>query len=450
MILKKLGFWGLTLLVIICSAKSQTWKKIEMVFPQGDTLLDDATIRFASKNVGWIVTRGYTVQGFPSSGYMTKIFKTSDGGKHWQHQKTLDSTRYIYSMFSIDSLHCWAFDGKGFILYTINGGVTWDSVSIEYKEWEINSSIVFFDLKKGFLIGNYVRQTTDGGRTWSKLGDTTKDYPAPRDVYFVSENLGWAVHSISRTSSDVGYISNTTDGGVTWNDQATKTALLFAVDFVDSLRGYAVGTNLSFSNGYYYYTVDSGKNWFYTRQDNVGSFNDVGFLNNTIGWIAGVGGKIWRTTNGGGDWIVENTGTDATIGKIQIFKNEKIAYAFGGKPLVNNAYQSPFVLLCTDLDSVLKVRDQNTDSFSGYSLSQNFPNPFNPSTSIEYKIPESNLVTIKIYDILGREVQTLVNEIKNQGIYSIKWECLEFNTGVYLVRLNAGGFVQTRKIILLR
>ena len=87
---------------------------------------------------------------------------------------------------------------------------------------------------------------------------------------------------------------------------------------------------------------------------------------------------------------------------------------------------------------------------SSYKLSQNYPNPFNPATTINYSVPKSGLVTIKVYDILGREVQTLVNEVKIAGEYNVKFNAGNLGSGIYFYTINAGNFHQTRKMVLLK
>jgi hypothetical protein len=85
-----------------------------------------------------------------------------------------------------------------------------------------------------------------------------------------------------------------------------------------------------------------------------------------------------------------------------------------------------------------------------YTLSQNYPNPFNPNTTIRYQIPVRNLVTLKLYDILGREIITLVNEEKAAGSYEINWNASTLSSGVYFYQLKAGEFVSTKKMILIK
>ena len=87
---------------------------------------------------------------------------------------------------------------------------------------------------------------------------------------------------------------------------------------------------------------------------------------------------------------------------------------------------------------------------TGYSLSQNYPNPFNPSTRFRYSVPQSSKVVIKVFDILGKEITTLMNEQKLAGTYELTWNASNLPSGVYFYRLNAGEFTETKKMILLK
>jgi photosystem II stability/assembly factor-like uncharacterized protein len=85
-----------------------------------------------------------------------------------------------------------------------------------------------------------------------------------------------------------------------------------------------------------------------------------------------------------------------------------------------------------------------------FALLQNYPNPFNPATVISYQLPVNSYVTLKIFDLLGREVATLVNERKDAGMYSVRWNASGFATGMYLVRIQAGSFIDTKKVLLMK
>jgi hypothetical protein len=115
----------------------------------------------------------------------------------------------------------------------------------------------------------------------------------------------------------------------------------------------------------------------------------------------------------------------------------------------NFGHDSLFVLYNTG--NVSGIREEIHQQIpENISLSQNYPNPFNPSTRIEYSIPQSGLVTIKIYDILGREVATLVNEEKQRGVYSISFDATGLSSGIYFYRIQFENFVQTKKLTLLK
>ncbi|MFA7362038.1 MAG: T9SS type A sorting domain-containing protein [Candidatus Kapaibacterium sp.] len=96
------------------------------------------------------------------------------------------------------------------------------------------------------------------------------------------------------------------------------------------------------------------------------------------------------------------------------------------------------------------VGNENTTMPTVYSLSQNYPNPFNPTTKINFALPKQGLVTLKIYDILGREVRTLVNEVKAAGSYTVDFNASEFSSGVYFYRLQSQGFTDIKKMMLIK
>jgi hypothetical protein len=87
---------------------------------------------------------------------------------------------------------------------------------------------------------------------------------------------------------------------------------------------------------------------------------------------------------------------------------------------------------------------------TSFEISQNYPNPFNPSTSIQFKIPENSFVTLKVYNVLGKEVATLLNEEKNAGLYEVTFDATDFSSGIYFYKIEAGNFVATKKMILMK
>jgi len=122
-----------------------------------------------------------------------------------------------------------------------------------------------------------------------------------------------------------------------------------------------------------------------------------------------------------------------------------------GAPMGRDPIDSLQALFNIWLDSILTgITPISSEIPKDFSLLQNYPNPFNPSTAIRYQIPSQNHVTLKVYDVLGREVATLVNEEVKPGSYEVTWDATAFASGVYFYRLQTNDFVQTRKLVLLR
>ena len=99
---------------------------------------------------------------------------------------------------------------------------------------------------------------------------------------------------------------------------------------------------------------------------------------------------------------------------------------------------------------IVSIRDDAFGILPSYLLGQNHPNPFNPRTTIEYSLPQSGNVSLLIYDLLGKEVERLVNKHQGSGYHSVTWDASEVPSGIYFYRLQAGDFVQTRKMVLLK
>ncbi len=85
-----------------------------------------------------------------------------------------------------------------------------------------------------------------------------------------------------------------------------------------------------------------------------------------------------------------------------------------------------------------------------FELYQNYPNPFNPSTTISFLLPSKSFVSLKIFDLLGREAATIVSEEMSVGSYSRQWNAANMSSGIYFYRLQAGSFIETKKLILIK
>jgi hypothetical protein len=111
---------------------------------------------------------------------------------------------------------------------------------------------------------------------------------------------------------------------------------------------------------------------------------------------------------------------------------------------------SPNKLYFDGYNLTTRIKNNQSETPEVYSLSQNYPNPFNPTTKIYFSIPKSNNVTLKIYDIVGKEVETLINKEMSPGNYSIDFNATKLSSGIYFYKLTSANFTQTKKMILVK
>lgn len=124
-------------------------------------------------------------------------------------------------------------------------------------------------------------------------------------------------------------------------------------------------------------------------------------------------------------------------------------YSFNDNNLEPGVYS--YRLKQIDFDGSFSYSNEIEVDINGvtdFALGQNYPNPFNPATVINYQLPVNGLVTLKVYDVLGKEVITLVNEEKPAGVYEVNFNAADFASGVYVYKLQAGDFVSSKKMIL--
>jgi hypothetical protein len=129
---------------------------------------------------------------------------------------------------------------------------------------------------------------------------------------------------------------------------------------------------------------------------------------------------------------------------------EQQSYSFVDKNISAGKYK--YRLKQIDFDGTFEYSNEIDVDITPdeFALEQNYLNPFNPSTSIQYSISSKQFVTLKVYDVLGNEITTLVNEEKSAGSYNVQFTMDNFSSGIYFYKLTAGEFVQTRKMILIK
>jgi len=209
-------------------------------------------------------------------------------------------------------------------------------------------------------------------------------------------------------------------------------------------------------------------------------------VNETL-YVSSNEGGVYRSTNDGGEWTAVNNGlTGTALYVMSIAGNPSLLLAgtnFDGVFLsidhgitwgVANqgltstwirwlAIRPPYAFAATDpsggsggiwrrlLTDFVTSAGGGTEAVPlTFSLDQNYPNPFNPKTEIRFSIQQTGLTSLKVYDLLGSEVTTLVEEVKWPGVYSVSFDAMGLSTGVYLYRLKAGPFSSTKKLILLK
>jgi photosystem II stability/assembly factor-like uncharacterized protein len=424
---KKLSIIVITILLLCNIINAQTWKEIGINLPNGDTALSNTKITFTNKNIGWL----YTEYDRGEIRY-NKLYRSTDGGINWMPMKSINIVGYARPLlFSMEpDFFYMTLSGKA--SYTYDGGITWTDVNLSNNYDFLK--IYFIDNQNGIAGGGgYSWITIDGGKKWNRKSELSW----PRNFYFLDHKIGWAV-GYSPFSTDAGYIAKTIDGGISWiyKDRTFGGQVdYFGVEFVDSLKGFAVGGSVS-------KTTDGGNNW----QGISGVYGcDIGFLDDRNGWVSGYG-QIYKTTDGGETWEKQ---LDSIISyrliNLIILKKDKVAYILGVSPQNRNA-----TLLRADLSNISSVEENNETIPSEFYLSQNYPNPFNPTTGIEYKLSRQEMVTINVYNILGEEVATLVNEEKLAGTYEVEFNGGDLSSGVYIYRFQAGNFSDVKKFILLK
>ena len=143
------------------------------------------------------------------------------------------------------------------------------------------------------------------------------------------------------------------------------------------------------------------------------------------------------------------------VNNTPILLNEPIDKAAINEIFIHNpsAYDPDGDSLSYELTTCLGANGEEIENYSlpeNFLLFQNYPNPFNPFTTIKYQIPEYSYVTLKVYDVLGKEISTLVNEEVVVGSYEVEFDGSELTSGIYFYKLQAGNFVETRKMVLLK
>ncbi len=221
-----------------------------------------------------------------------------------------------------------------------------------------------------------------------------------------------------------------------WKEVGIYSPIIFGtvkVLAIDSGGGMFAGTDSSGA----YYSRDSGETWepiLSISGKDVTCFL-TGF--NSRYFAGALDGGVYMSTDHGLTWQPQNTGlSDSNVTTLLL---GRVGYVYAGTD--SGLFKS---------DRIVTAIRENTPVASAFRLEQNFPNPFNPTTNIEFRIADAGFVSIKVYDVLGREVRTLVAKVERPGTYLVPFNAEGLPSGVYFYALVAGGRVETKKMVLMK
>ena len=322
---------------------------------------------------------------------------------------------------------------KGGFLKTTNAGTNWirkDSVSasiFKVKFFNVNTGIVTYKY-------SYARKTTDGGDTWADLSGM--NWMEPSYMCCLDAN-NWLVANGSSN-----YINKTTNGGLNWTP-INMGNIFYTLCFVNGTTGYTSTYGSSYPYHDIYKSTNSGYNWF--KIDSINNFSAQSgclyFVNENTGFICGYGANsgIYKTTNAGVTWTLQNLIKNRHWLTLS-FINANTGYVGG---------DDGFIYKTTTGGSVF-VKNISNEVPDKFSLSQNYPNPFNPSTNIRYQLHTNSNVKLIVYDALGKEIETLVNENQPEGIYEVTFDGSKYPSGVYFYKISAEDFNDTKRMVLIK
>ena len=397
------------------------------------------------------------------------VFRTTNGGTTWLTVPTTGVPLDVFCVWAVDANTAYIGNGGGAggtggnasFYKTTDAGTTWTTVASTGGSAGFFNGIVFSKTNPLFGIAQsdppagvgtvyYISVTTDGGVTWSPLTPAppgvSGQASAQNSVIVVDNQFyGFGLGNVAPARA---YL--TSNGGANWfvgNMSAIGTASGFTSGLAfSSDKIYGIGSS-SASLPSIGRTTDGGLTW---TSVNVGT-GFTGYC--TCKWIegtntcyisanAGASGVVKKSTDRGLTWTTMTTSGLTGITHMEFKRVGTTVYGFA-------ATASGAILKVTDV--VTEVTPINSIIPNEFELSQNYPNPFNPTTTINFSIPKASNVSLKVFDALGKEVATLVNEFKGAGNYSTNFTAASgLTSGVYFYTISAGEFTSTKKLMLVK
>lgn len=402
-------------------------------------------------------------EGFVSIGALDEgIYLSDDNGKTWRTSNQGFSNTRILSMGEYPQTPIFAGTQAHGLFYTTDTGTSWNRSSLQEKT--INA--IYLPSKEKIIIGSSknIYLSTNAGIAWeqaSSLAGTVtlfkKDeqgriYAGSTSGIYQSSDTGksWnrlglenlAVRSMAINKSGYlfagvspGGILKSTDRGATWN---VSSPYFDETNTIETVGDNTILAGVTF--GVIILSTDTGKTWKQISLPNVQRVNLI--RADALGRIfaATAGRGILLSNDTGKTWI--DIGNGLTQNEITTLGFGSLGHIFAGT-IGNGIYRSlnPIITSIEEPESNLPVN---------FELLQNYPNPFNSETKITFKIPRNGFVSLKVFDVLGREVAVLVNEFKNAGAYQSTFNASSLPSGMYLYKLEAAGKSIIQKMILMK
>lgn len=371
------------------------------------------------------------------------LLSTTDGGTSWNQTNTGDN-RVLRSL-SVRNGFLWTSTDYGKVYLSRDSGKTLNLKFTDKTPYDFHG-ISFVDSLRGWLFGSgwgtspsgeIILHTTDGGNTWNPEYELDQPPSIPGELYqgfFVDSLHGWAARQY--------YMLHTFNGGNDWIGQSVPGAPdLYSVFFIDTSKGWAVGDDGTYS--YLILTTDGGQNWVRGNTGVSSTVRSVFFVDSSSGWISCADGTIAHSIDGGQNWTVQETYVKGSLESI-FFVNKEEGWAVGNNGVILHTING---------GGVTSVPPMNKTPTT-FSLRQNFPNPFNPTTKIRYTIPVKGNVNLSVFDLLGNRISGPQNGPEGQGEFEKVFDAKGLSSGIYIYRITYyhAGFteVSNQKMLLLK
>jgi photosystem II stability/assembly factor-like uncharacterized protein len=404
------------------------------------------TVSTISGDIAWIAG------GPPGT---PEVFKTTNGGLNWVQLLTDGMTQELYCLWAINSNTAYVGEGNlpgnAKLYKTTNNGDNWSVILQTDPTKGYWNGIVFSKRNNGrgygIALAERIYKTSDYGNNWLMQQSGVNGVSNAHNSLMVIDYDFYGFGMNNGASR----IRLTTDGGNSWANQQVNlsgnytSGICFAEDKLTGLA--ATSTSLPMISR----TTDGGTTWNVVDIDSglVGNCFIKWIPETPVVYVLGANGKIKKSIDRGLTWEKMST---AGVNNLYHFDFERYnnnviyGYAVATDGQVIKLADSILIILITGQHGLANQLP------SEYALGQNYPNPFNPVTIIEYSVPENNVnVKITVFDLLGREIETLVDEVKRAGNYKISFDGSKLASGMYFYRMEAGSdFSEVKKMILVK